>query len=326
LSQNVRPEQFLAADRSLRRVRHFWITPTEDRLIRRIDSLERLQARVVATEKDLRKIVESNAASWRQLQDVVAAIEQLEKAKTLAQGNSQREKIQEKLKQHRDLVERLRPQMTDPAKLGGVPAVRARVVDLINSRHAMALSVFWIRQQIPALTDQYRRLGADARVTESLAMLGSPHRLGPSRPYNEHLQRLAERERLVFSSHVPLYLENGRMRIGLIVDDQTPATFTWRESSDPTLVTTSLVQAAAITVADTAPRVHLTVARGRRLVVRRIKIPYVRLGKYVFKDVEAFVLPPEGEDLGSQIGPAGLTGYRVVARPEELRLVVRPEP
>ena len=106
--------------------------------------------------------------------------------------------------------------------------------------------------------------------------------------------------------------------------EETPATFTWRTSDEPTIITASLAESAGIETPDDAPRVELRIGRRRRLTARQVKIPYVRFGKYLVRDVPAYVLPPEGEDLGSQIGQFALKGYRVSAEPGRLRLVIEP--
>jgi hypothetical protein len=184
------------------------------------------------------------------------------------------------------------------------------------------LSLLWIRSAVAQLDEDYRRMGENAAVSRALRELGAGHCLGPLKNYAEKLAGLSDYDELAFNSHVPLYLLGERLRVSLIVGEQTPATFTWRESHEPTIVTTSLAEACGISVASSAARRQMSVARGRQVWVREIEIPYLRLGRFVIRDVAAWLLPPEAEDVGSQLGAAALPGYAVVARPEKFQLQI----
>jgi hypothetical protein len=300
-----------------------WITPTEQRLIDRLGALPNLRARIMDAESVLSQAVEQNAALWRQVDRVQRTIKQLEQSRGAANGN-QRKKIEEELRRQRKLASRLQQQAVEPAKLGGVPAVRTRLIALSNDRNALLLSLLWVRSAVAGLAEEYRLLAANSSVTSALRELGGGNQLGPLRDYEQRLKQLEEYDKLAFVSRLPLYRTGERLRVSLIVSDQAPSTFTWRESHDPTIVTASLAEAAGISVPATAPRLRLNVAGGRQVEVRSVAIPYLRVGRYVMRDVPALLLPPEGEDLGSQIGPVALPGHKVVARPERLCLTIEP--
>jgi len=323
---DVTPDRFLSQTKGLTRLGHFWVCRTEVGLRRRLELLPKLEREVLARQQDLKQAIDHNAQRWRQLGMVEASIRKLEEAIRRTPGNgAARRKLEKDLQRQRETFKRLRAQAIEPTRLGGNPQVAPVVVALINARQALAVSLFRIRQDVPALAEQYRVLKADADVSRALTQLGNPHRLGPARRYETVLKSLGRYEKLVFTEHVPVYRESDRLRVGLIVNERYPATFTWRESSEPTIITASLAESAGIEVAADAPTARLTVGRNRQLIIRSTKIRYIRLGKYVFPDVSAYVLPPEGEDLGSQIGQAAMEGCRVVIRPEQLRLAVEPQ-
>jgi hypothetical protein len=279
--------------------------------------------RIVDAESVMSQIVERNAALWRQLEGIRRTIEQLERNRGAANGR-ERKQIDGELERRKSLAARLQQQAVDPAMLGGVPAVRTRLIALSNDRNALLLSLLWIRSAIAGLAEEYGRLAANSSVTAALGELGEGNQLGPLRDYEQKLKQLGDYDKLVFVSRLPLYRTAGRLRVSIIVSDQAPATFTWRQSHDPTIVSTSLAEAAGISVPPTAPRSRLDVGRGRRMEVQSITIPYLRFGRHVLRDVPALLLPPEGEDLGSQIGPHALAGYRFTARPERLCLEIEP--
>ena len=51
------------------------------------------------------------------------------------------------------------------------------------------------------------------------------------------------------------------------------------------------------------PQVERLIA-GRRLLVRQVELVTLRLGRQTIRRVNAYVLPPEAEDLGSRLGRA----------------------
>jgi hypothetical protein len=317
------PTDLLTRQFRLVRNGRVWITPTEQRLIDRLDALPNLRTRILDAESVLSQAAEQNAVYWRQVERVQAIIKQLERTRGAATGN-QRKKIDEELQRQRKLLERIRKPAVEPAHLGGVPAVRKRLIALSNDRNELLLSLLWIRSAVAGLADEYRLLAANSAVADALRELGGGNQLGPLRDYEQKLKQLEEYDKLAFVARLPLYRTGQRLRVSLIVNDQAPATFTWRDSHDPTIVTASLAEAAGIPVPATAPRLRLNLAGGRQLEVRSVAIAYLRIGRYVMRDVPAMLLPPEGEDLGSQIGPVALPGHKAVARPERMCLTIEP--
>jgi hypothetical protein len=128
---------------------------------------------------------------------------------------------------------------------------------------------------------------------------------------------------LAATDWLPVYRQSQRVRFGGLLADQVPVTFSWQDSSEPTLLAASMVEAAGLTIADDAQTVSVTVA-GRRRTARRILVPSMRFGAILLTDVPALVLSPADEDLGASIGPEAFAGYQVEVEPERLRLVIRP--
>jgi hypothetical protein len=323
-AQPPSPERVLAGEFKLIRSGQVWITRKEERLGERLRALSLLQRRIVAAEKALAETALSNARQWRRWQTAEQLIKKLEQDRRNAGNGAERKAIERNLEVQRELAKRLKPQAVEPHKLAGVPQVRSRIIALANDRNALLLSLLWIRSAVTELDEDYRLLGENAEVARAFQELGAGHRLGPLQNYAEKLGGLAEYDEMVFTSRVPMYLLGERLRVSLIVGEQTPATFTWRESHEPTIVTASLAEAAGIPVSESAAKERLSVARGRQVWVRKIEIPYLRVGRFVIRDVSGWLLPPEAEDVGSQIGPVAFSGYNVVARPERFQLEIGP--
>ena len=90
--------------------------------------------------------------------------------------------------------------------------------------------------------------------------------------------------------------------MSLLLNDQTPAVFSIRHSTGPTVIPATLAKAAGVKIDDAARPTTYVVDGQRRLAVQKVTIPQIRLAGVVLKNVAAFVLPPEGEDLGAKLG------------------------
>lgn len=309
-------ETFLQRQRGLTRIKNsnVWALADEIQLRRRLGQLDRLKQTVQTTEKYLQRRIDENGRLWKRRVQVEAAVRQ---AARFPSDDPQRRLLKVQ-------VNALRKQAYQPDRLGGAPDVQSRLIDLTRSRNTLLLSVAWIRRTEPKLQTSYARLKDDRQVAAALAQLGSGNRLGPVKKYTSDMKRLAQYESLAGAAHVPLYRQSGRLRIGAILNRQTPITFTWRTSSGPTLLTATALESAGFQVPRDAQRATLTVGKGRRLAVRRITIPYLQLGKHSLRNVPALALPPEGEDLGATIGRDAFVDFQITVQPQQFRLVIEP--
>jgi len=183
------------------------------------------------------------------------------------------------------------------------------------------LALLWIRAQTPKLVEEYARLAKLNEVAAALKQLGS-EKLGPLKSYAPEVKRLTEYDKLVFNSWLPVYQQAGQTRFSAIVNDQAPVTFTWSEESDgKLLLPASLLEPCGLSLLENAPRQTIRVA-DRTLTARELAIPTLRLGQHVAKNLTAWVLPPEGEDLGPRLPRAALTSLRVNIELDRLRLTV----
>jgi hypothetical protein len=310
------PDVFLRDDMGLVRFgrANEWIQRRELSLRTRIDELPKLKENIQANERQLVERIEQNRQLWQVRRQTELRLKQL--AATRSTSDPQRQQLEQQ-------IATLRTQAVPPDELGGMPDVQSRLVDLTSDRNRLTLSIVWVRETAPVIVDEYARLRADDRVTAALRKLGGNHTLGSGKSLDAELKQLAQYEPLLNSPSLPMYRQSGLPRVGAIINDRTPVTFTWRDSSEPATVTRSMLEAAGIKLPDDASRVEQTFGN-RRLTTRQVTIPYLRFGRCVLRDVDAFVLPPEGEDLGAQIGPAAFTGYSVKAEPEWLRLTIKP--
>jgi hypothetical protein len=178
------------------------------------------------------------------------------------------------------------------------------------------MTVLEIERTVAVLDRDYRALAADSGVSAAVQRIGNV-RLGPAKDYLRNNRLIAAKD--VFTAGQPVYRESGRWRIGALLNERTPATFNYVEQSRPTLITATLAQSLGLEPDPTAAAEKQRIG-DRELTVRRAKLPSLRLGKFVFRDVPVLLLPPEAEDLGSQLASGALTGCRVRLEPNRMSL------
>jgi len=318
LAQATRdPQAFLRREKGLTKTAAggFWLADAEIRLREHLGGLDDARRRILFLQKALDERIQNNHILWETNR---RRIESLRKTLSSKVDDKEKKRIEEQIKE-------LHSQAVEPGLLPAATDVRTRVIELSNLRHKLTLSVVTIRRLKSQMDADYERLTKDEEVATALSRLGESHRLGPmTGGYATQIRRLGEYEQVVFTAWSPLYIQSGRVRVGAILNERIPVTFTWQASAEPTVLTAGMIEAAGLTVPASAEPIQMAFGRGRRLTVRQIIVPTIRFGGHVLRDVPAYVLPPEGEDLGARIGSEGLAESQVAVEPERLRLVIQP--
>ncbi len=295
---------------------HVWLLAEEFRLQAWLGELEPVHRRIVRLQSELTETATENQLLWQATR---------QQSEVLRQKLAQAPTGDPKIPQWERQLRQLESQAVDPAKLPGRIPVRSSLIQLTDLRLRLALSVLTIRRLHRQIVSEYALLAEEPGILQALRERGENHRLGPLRKgYDARLKRLERHEGLVFSDWTPFYQQGDHTRFGGIVDERVPAVFTWQESSQETLIPATLVESAGLTWLEDAETVEIALESRRRLQTRRVVLPSLRFGGVVLHDVPALMLPPEGEDLGPRIGPAGLSGYRVELEPERLRVRFQP--
>ena len=304
----------LLAGHGLKPVGRVWMFEEELRLRRELTELPKRRERILAIENELDERIERNRKLWQESQPVLAGLR-----KSLAKlptDDPARPRLQQQ-------IDALTKAASAPAKLGGRAEVRARVVEWINERNALATALVQIRTAIGRLGDLYTHVSQASGVADAIRSAGDKHRLGPQRSYAADRDKLDEYERLAFTPFVPVFWQGSELRLTALVDDKSPVTFTWTGSGGNSIVLTSTAaEAAGLTVPADAPREVVSRSGQHRATARRIEVARLRLGKCVLERVAVLVLPPEAEDWGCQISREALSGHSVQLEPERLRLLI----
>jgi hypothetical protein len=302
------------ARHGLRPMSRVWMLEEELRLRRELTELPKRRERILAIENELDERIERNRKLWQGSQPVLAGLR-----KSLAKlptDDPARPRLQQQ-------IDALTKAATAPAKLGGRAEVRARVVEWINERNALATALVQIRTAIGRLGDLYTHVSQASGVADAIRSAGDKHRLGPQRSYAADRDKLDEYERLAFTPFVPVFWQGSELRLTALIDDKSPVTFTWTGSGgNSILLTSTAAEAAGLTVPADAPREVVSRSGQHRTTARRIEVARLRLGNCVLEQVAVLVLPPEAEDWGCQISRDALSGHSVQIEPERLRLLI----
>ena len=304
-------EQFLREQRGLVPIGRgqVWISDLERRVRRRLGQMQKLETHIRSAQRALGERVDQNRRLWLAQRARVQRIQQT--LRGLSSSDRLRARLESELRV-------LRAQASPPEQLGGQRDVQTRLIRLINDRNALAISLFWIRRGDQRLRAQYDQLADDFEVRDALETLGGQHQLGPDKDYTKQTRKF---EPFVLTDGGPLYRQSGRLRFCLLADDRTPLTFSWRDDTGPTLVPLSMLERMGLTIPTDAPRVEHRVG-SRRFMTWRVSLPPLRLGRYVLRGVEAYVLPSEGEDLGAMLGRAAFGDTTVRVEPDQLRIAL----
>jgi len=295
-----------------------WISAAEARLRKQIESLESLQKRCQQTAQRVEILLQQNEM-------IRARLVQLEAAQKTSPGTALQPPAGSSAKTAESGSKASAPavldsRMPDVTGLGELSPLQVALVEAVNARNTLAIAVLRLQKQSGELERQYARLRAEPDVARAIAVSGAGQRLGPIKDYQ---QILLAAEKWYATARVPIYMESGRQRVSAILNEQTPATFSYADERQPTLITASLGQTLGVSPAEGAtPQTYQ--AGNRKLDVRPVKLPSLRIGKFVIRETPALLLPPEAEDLGSQLSASALRAYRVRIDPHRMSLELSP--
>lgn len=172
-------------------------------------------------------------------------------------------------------------------------------VDLVNAQSALAVRLLNIRRLIAKVPASYQQLGAEKQIRSALAARKAEV-LGPVENYGGWPRKLEKVESLVLTDGVPFYRRSGQIRITAIVDERFPVTFSYTGATGPTLLPTSAMAGMQIDLASAPPGEPVQLDQNS-VPTRRVILPQLRIGKYVWEQVPVDVLPAEADYLGARI-------------------------
>ncbi len=326
------PNRFAAADgamnpetlltnKGLTPVGKVWTTRLELDFREHLEQLDGQEKRALQAQKRFDAAIEKNESARTALVNAVTHQSLLQSAIATASG-ANKSQLQAELKQLNAQIDQLKPQYVDAKTLAELPAAKSLVVDLNNARNELALNVFWLQARAEPLAAATHALADDPQVVRAATTLGM--QLAPVKSGYLESSRMARVEPICRSERNYVYRESGFYRLCALANRSLPVTFSYRESSDPLVLPASVAQNLGLKF--DASKTHVFMASDKRkLAVSSVTLAELRIGKFIWKDVEAIVLPPEAEDLGAQLSPNSLSGHRVTIDANLLRLKIEPK-
>ena len=313
----------LLAAKGMVRIGDTWCVPDEVRLRNAIEPLDRGERRCVALQQQVDELIRQNTAAGTELTQAQAALKQAQELlKSLPGGNAQRPAVEEEIKQQTARMQAAKARYVAGDRWGQDVPLKPLLLELIQVRQDVMVSLATIRELAGSIGSLYAPLREDREVSAALRTLGSPQAMGPIRTYDTDLRRATKIEQTTLGGRVPIYREGKKLRVNALLNEQTPATFTLLESRGETWIPASMAEAVGIVPAADARRAMIRATPQRTLAVQVVSIPKLRIGKWVLKDVEAYLLPPEGEDLGAQLSRDTPAAAKVVVDPQQLNVRV----
>jgi hypothetical protein len=319
----------LLGSRGLVPVGNLWMLKDDVAVRRKLDLLDQSLRLLQKAIDKAEELVAENEKLGAELQRATSALDQLQRQAARA-GNdnsaerAEKERLQEQVAKLQQRVRQLEQLYLPPQKFCEHPDSRATVIAINAARHRIAASLTELPSRIFTVENDYTVLRKDPDVMAAIALLGPKIRLASGTSVAKNRQRLGRAERAALGDWVPVYAESGRIRVAAIVEGRAPTTLTYQPGSGPTLLPDSVVQKAGIEIPANAPVALYEPGDGRRIPVRVITVRYLRLGETLLEDVEAYALPPEGEDLGGRITDESLGRYTARLDLARLRMQLAP--
>ena len=300
-----------------------WHLTSDLSIADRVQSAERLERRLNERRNQIETLIDYNErmkaqlAKWNEAQKTARA------ARKLVKGDSPEQKLlDEQIKQQGTVIDQLKKSIVPVDKLGATMPLKALLMELVAIRSETAFHVLTARRNISQASARFEALRADPEVIAALAALEPPGQLAPARTFGNEIRSLERIEKAIFTDELPLYREGKLWRVTGIANEELPLTFSFSESSEPTVITHTMADALGLDLAKKPEREQRI--GGANVRGKSARLDSLRFGRYVLKDVQVLVLPPESENLGARISPAAFQGLRVRIVPE--RLLLRLEP
>jgi hypothetical protein len=317
------PEEVLQKH-GLKQVNGNWHVSGDFSVSERVQSAERLERRLSDRRNQIDTLLDYNERMKAQLANWTEAQKKARAARRIVKADSPEQKLlDEQIKQQGAVIDQLKKSAVPSDSLGSALPLKGLVMDLVAIRSEAAFHVLAARRHIEQASSRYSALQANPEVTAALAALRPPGQLAPLRTYATEIRSLERLEKSIFTSELPLFREGKLWRLTAIANEELPLTFTFHETSEPTVLTQSMADALGL---EPGPRAKSDRRVGSANVrMRPARLKSLRFGRHVLRDVDVLVLPPDSENLGARISLAAFQGLQVRVVPERLLLRLEPK-
>jgi clan AA aspartic protease (TIGR02281 family) len=174
-------------------------------------------------------------------------------------------------------------------------------------REGYTQGVLDLRKLVDAATKAYADLAGNAEVTRALDALGrtsqAKPRLGPSRPFQDHVKLLERIEKTVITDSVELRRTGGGVyEVDVTFNGKVTRPMIFDTGAGLTMIPAQLATEIGLAPAHSDPEIRCTTADGTVVIARQKTIPSMRVGRFVVNDVVCAVMPAEKGNVEPLLG------------------------
>jgi hypothetical protein len=295
------PEEILRAH-GLQRVDRTWITSDEAELHERVEELGKLERRLQESKRECDAQVIALEQLRAQLKTAEATKSRLAKVLKTAPAGQLRTMLERDQKEQTQLAAKLKEGLPPADTLGGLVPLKSLFAEQCALRAEFVLGFLQASQLETRIAQQYAELAKNQEILAALAELPNQP-LGPAKRFAADQKTLLKYRAVAFPAAVPFYREGQRVRVSLMLNDEQPATLSWHEEHEATLLPYSMVQSLGL--AESLPNQQEQLALAKEKLTLKgwfVTLNNIRLGQSVAEKVPVFVLAPEHEALGGRLG------------------------
>ncbi len=318
-AQAATPEETLRAY-GLQRVEKTWLVSAEVELHDRLEELGKLERRLQESKRECDAQITAIEQLRAQLKTAEVTKARLTKVLKTAPAGQLRTLLEKDRKEQTELAAKLREGLPPEDTLGGLAPLKGLLAEQCALRAEFSLGVLEASRLDAGLAKQYAELAAKNEVQDALAELAG-HSLGPAKRLAADQKTLQKYRAAAFTATAPIYREGKRVRVSLILNEELPATLTWHEEHEATVLPYSLAQNLGLMNKLPSKQEQLAIPK-EKLTLHGwfITLDKIRLGQAVAEKTPVFVMSPEHEAQGGRLGYELQKELLLTLEPERLQV------
>jgi len=295
------PEEILRAY-GLQRVEKSWLVPEEIDLHERVEELGKLERRLQDAKRECDAQILSLEQLRAQLKTAETTKTRLARVLKTAPAGQLRTMLERDQKEQAQLAAKLREGLPPAETLGGLAPLKGLLAEQCALRAEFVLGYLEANRLEAGLAKQYAELAKNRELMDALAELPN-QMLGQAKRLATDQKTLQKYRATAFAANVPFYREGKRIRVSLVLNDELPATVSWHDENDATLLPYSVAQNLGLTEKARGKAEQLTLPKEKlNLQGWFATLDKVRVGQSFAEKVSVFILAPEHEVLGGRLG------------------------
>lgn len=191
-------------------------------------------------------------------------------------------------------------------------------------RNAYLKSVLALREIIDKTNEKYKTAAKDTSMTALLTELAKTENkkvtLGPTKAYLQNEKEFLLYEAKIISENIPLERNGGTYHLDVILNSKAPIKMVFDTGASSISLSHEVALKVGLKPTDATPNVMVSIANGRTVKGKMMKLASVRVGKFELKNVECIVMPEELADSPLLLGGSFLNNFKYEVDAGKLRL------